>query len=98
MEQTTQKQISHLHELLKDFDTAMLVTRSRDGHMHGRPMAVAQVQPDADCLFVTSIDSPKMAEIDADPDATLTFQDDSRYISVSGRIIAMRDQALLDEL
>lgn len=32
-----------LHDLLKDFDTAMLVTGSLDGGLRGRPMAVAEL-------------------------------------------------------
>ncbi len=68
----------HLYDLLKDFDTAMLVTRSADGHMHARPMAVAEMRPDADAYFVTGIDSPKVAEIKANPDVTLTFQSKTR--------------------
>ena len=56
----------HLYDLLASFETAMLVTRGRDGHMHARPMAVAEMRADADAYFVTSIDSPKVAEIYAD--------------------------------
>ena len=53
----------HLYELIDDFDTAMLVTHSSGAGMHARPMAVAQLKPDADTYFVTSIDAPKIAEI-----------------------------------
>lgn len=53
------KRREHLYDLLKDFDTAMLVTKSADGHMHARPMAVAELRADADAYFVTGIDSPK---------------------------------------
>ncbi len=64
----------HLYDLLKDFDTAMLVTQSADGHMHSRPMAIAELRADSDAYFVTSIDSPKVDEIKANPSVTLTFQ------------------------
>jgi len=36
----------HLHDLIKDFRTAMLTTRTRDGGVHIRPMAVAKLAPD----------------------------------------------------
>ena len=88
----------HLYDLLKDFDTAMLVTRSDDGHMHARPMAVAELRPDADAYFVTSIDSPKVAEVDTSPSVTLTFQGSSQFASLSGRASVMRDRALIDRL
>ena len=97
MNKATNKQ-EHLYELLKDFDTAMLVTRSADGHMHSRPMAIAELRPDSDAYFVTGIDSPKVAEITANPSVTLTFQSSNQYASLSGRAAITRDQALIDRL
>ncbi len=88
----------HLYELLKDFDTAMLVTRSADGQMHGRPMAVAQLKADADAYFVSGLDTPKVAEIERDPNVTLTFQSARQFASVCGRVSIARDQALIDRL
>lgn len=87
-----------LYDLLKDFDTAMLVTRAADGHMHARPMAVAELNPDADAYFVTGIDSPKAAEINAESTVTLTFQSSNQYASVSGRAEIVRDRALIERL
>lgn len=97
MGQSTQPQ-EHLYEMLKDFDTAMLVTRSADGRMHARPMAVAELAPNADAYFVTGIDSPKVAEIEADPHVTLTFQSSAQFATISGRVTVVRDRALLDRL
>ncbi len=88
----------HLYDLLKDFDTAMLVTRSADGHMHSRPMAIAQMRRDADAYFVTHIDSPKVAEISANPNCTLTFQSKTQFASLSGQGTVVRDQALVERL
>ncbi len=92
------KRAEHLYDLLKDFDTAMLITRSGEGHMHARPMAVAELRPDADAYFVTAIDSPKVAEIEASPDVTLTFQSSNQFASVCGRVRVVRDPALIDRL
>ena len=88
----------HLYDLLKDFDTAMLVTRSADGHMHSRPMAIAELRPGSDAYFVTGSDSPKAAEIKANPSVTLTFQSSNQYASLSGQATITRDQALIDRL
>src|SRR4029453_1886279 len=88
----------HLYDLLKDFDTAMLVTRSADGHMHSRPMAIAALGPDSDAYLVTSIDSPKVAEVQANPGVTLTFQSSNQYASLSGQVMIVRDRALIDRL
>jgi general stress protein 26 len=64
----------HLYDLLKGFDTAMLVTYPTGGPAHARPMAVAELRPDVDTYFVTSIDSPKIEEIEENPSVTLTFR------------------------
>jgi general stress protein 26 len=88
----------HLYDLLEGFDTAMLVTRGHDGHMHARPMAVAEMHADADCYFVTSIDSPKVAEIYADADVLLTFQSAHQYAAIYGRVNIVRERALIDRL
>ena len=66
--------------------------------MHARPMAVAELRPDADAYFVTSIDSPKVEEIEASPDVTLTFQSSNQFASVCGRVRIVRDPALIDRL
>lgn len=88
----------HLYELIKDFDTAMLVTHSSGGGMHARPMAVAQLKPDADAYFATSIDSPKIDEISADPRALVIFQGKSQFATVRGMARVERDRALIDKL
>lgn len=88
----------HLYDLLQDFDTAMLVTHAGDGRLHARPMAVAELRPDADAYFVTSIDSPKVAEIDADAEVLLTFQSAKQYAAVYGRVTVVQDRALIERL
>lgn len=88
----------HLYDLLRDFDTAMLITRAADGHLHARPMAVAELRADADAYFVTDIGSPKIAEIDADADVLLTFQSARQYAAVYGRVNVVQDRQLIDRL
>lgn len=87
-----------LYDVLKEFDHAMLVTRSLDGDMHARPMAVAELEPDADAFFVTSIESPKVVELQANPQATLTFQAPKRFATLRGTVEVLRDRTLLDRL
>jgi general stress protein 26 len=88
----------HLYELLGDFDTAMLVTRGGGGEMRARPMAVAELRPDADAYFVTSVGSPKVAEIDSYPSVTLTFQRANEFASLSGEMTIVTDRALIHRL
>jgi general stress protein 26 len=88
----------HLYDLIKDFNTGMLVTRAGNGGMHGRPMRVAQLKPDADAYFATSIDSPKAAEIEADPRVLVLFQSTAQFAVLEGRATIVRDRALIEKL
>jgi general stress protein 26 len=88
----------HLYDLIKDFKTAMLVTRGSDGLFHARPMAVAEMKPDADAYFSTSIASPKIAELEADPRALITFQGSNEFAAIEGMVAIVRDRALIDRL
>ncbi len=74
----------HLHELLKEFDTAMMITCGSDNVIHARPMAVAELMSDGTAWFVADIHSPKVAQIQADPTVTLTFQSSRQFASVHG--------------
>ena len=40
-----------LHDLLHDFDAAMLVTRTEGGQLRSRPMALAAVDPNGTLWF-----------------------------------------------
>lgn len=87
----------HLHELLESFDTAMLITRHDEGH-HARPMAVAAVEG-GDCVwFIMSVDSPKAAEIRADPRVSATFQAGRRFVALSGIAEIVHDRAKIHAL
>lgn len=88
----------HLYDLTKDFKTAMLVTREPDGTIRARPMAVAEMSPNADAYFSTSIKSPKIAEIEADPQVLITFQGRNEFASIEGTATVVRDRALIDRL
>jgi general stress protein 26 len=88
----------NLFDLIKDFDTAFLMTKAGDGRMHGRPMAVAKLERDSDLYFVGDVTSPKVEEIKSDPQVTATFQSSNQFATVSGRAEIVRDQAVIDEL
>ena len=87
----------HLYDIVKDFQTAMLVTRAGQD-LHARPMAIAELKPDADAYFMTRIEAPKVAEVTADPNVLLTFQSSSEYASMRGTVSVVRDRALIDRL
>jgi general stress protein 26 len=87
----------HLHDLIKEFRTAMLVTQE-GGELHSRPMAIAEFGSDNDIWFSTSIQSPKIEEIRSNPRVLVTMQDASRFVSVGGTCVVSQDRAHIARL
>jgi general stress protein 26 len=91
---------AHLREVIADFDTAMLVTRSLQGEMRARPLVLAQPDDAGDHLlyFPTNASSLKVHEIEADPRVNVTMQNARRFVSLSGHAAVASDRALIDRL
>jgi general stress protein 26 len=70
--------------MLRDFSEATLVTRSRSGSLHGRPMSIAQVDDNVTLWFITSVASAKVDEVADDARATVTLQSSARFICLNG--------------
>jgi general stress protein 26 len=90
--------IEHVRELLGDFDTATLVTRARDGRLHGRPMAIASVEDNGTLWFVTDRTSEKAAEVGADEAALVTLQSSRRFLTANGAATLVDNRAKVQEL
>jgi general stress protein 26 len=88
----------HFHELAADFDNAVLVTQTPGGELHARPMAVAELGADGRAYFATALDSPKVAELEADPHAVAVFQDKRQFATLAGTVRVSRDRQLIDRL
>jgi len=85
--------------LLSRFDTGMLITQAGNNMLHGRPMAVAQVDEQCDVWFVTDIDSPKMHEIRANDQVIVSFQNKrDEFVTLTGRAELLRDPQKIDEV
>jgi general stress protein 26 len=88
-----------LKELMGDFDTAMLVTRTADGGLRSRPLSIAHNEDDPERLyFSTAVDSPKVRELEADPRVGVCMQDKRKFVSVTGVARLVTDRALIDKL
>ena len=88
----------HLVSVIEDFDTAMLVTASAGGPIHGRPMGIAEVDGNGDLYFSTSIDSEKVRELEAEPRAAVVLQGKTKFASLSGTVRVVQDRATIDRL
>ncbi len=84
---------AHLFELLREFDTATVITRTRTGELHGRPMAVAEVADDGTLWFITGVDSTKVLEIRDDSRAMISLQSSRRFVTINGHFELVADRA-----
>lgn len=89
---------SKLRELLDEFGVAMLVTRTADGSLRARPMALADADPDGTLWFATDRHSGKVDELDYDPHVAVTMQSKLKYVSLSGTARTVDDRAKLSQL
>jgi general stress protein 26 len=86
----------HLVDVLKDFDTAMLMTRTTSGELRGRPMTLADIQPNGSVLFATALNHETVREIEKEPRVALTVQGKLKFASVSGIASITRDRQLIE--
>jgi len=89
-----------IHDILGEFDDAMLVTHDPKGYAHARPMRIAACNEDRldDVWFVTGVDSGKIDEIRREPRVAVTMADGSHYLSLTGHARVVRDAAKIKEL
>lgn len=78
----------------------MLTTQRADGLLVSRPMATQALADGADFWFVTAKGSPKLAEIEANPQVNLAYYKDRtrEWISVAGKARLVTDRAKIHEL
>ncbi|HEX6240930.1 MAG TPA: pyridoxamine 5'-phosphate oxidase family protein [Polyangiales bacterium] len=88
----------HLVDLLKDFDTAMLVTHTAGEAIRARPMHLVQVQEDGSVLFVSSRQGGAAKEISRTADVAVTVQGKAKFASLSGRAKLDDDRGRIAEL
>lgn len=85
-------------EILKGFDTAMLVTHGSSAGLHARPMAIAQVEGDGAIWFITGGDTSKVFELEQDATILAVMQGEKKSLSVGGRAELSRDRQKIREL
>jgi general stress protein 26 len=91
-------QVQRIHELLEDFDTAMLITHGGE-FAHARPMAIACVESNCDVWFFTGRSSPKVHEIHNDDSVLVVCQNEhNRYVTLNGRAEIVADRAKARQL
>jgi general stress protein 26 len=87
-----------LRGLLEEFDVAMLATRTKDGQLRARPMALAEVEPGGTLWFLTDRHSAKVDEIERDVQVLVTMQSKTKFVSLSGTAAPVEDRARVARL
>ncbi|PRP89379.1 putative stress protein (general stress protein 26) [Planoprotostelium fungivorum] len=88
--------VNHFYEIVKSFGACMLVSKFSDEKMHGRPMRIVSVE-DGGIWMYTSVNSPKVDEIEHNQIVGLTFQDGSRWVSMTGTAEIVRQQDKIEK-
>jgi general stress protein 26 len=91
---STEKKLDELYELIDGIDTALLTTRQIDGSLVSRPMAVQERRAGVDLWFMTSAETHKAGELEAQPDVNVAFYKERtrEWVSVSGTARLNRDR------
>ncbi len=91
--------IQKIAELIKDIRVAMLTTVSTDGSLHSRPMATQDTPFTGEVVFLTSVNSGKVDEIQEDAQVNLCYSDAKHsFVTLSGRASLSNDRALIAAL
>jgi general stress protein 26 len=90
---------THLFRIATGFEVGMLATIAVDGHLHGRPMAIADLSTEDGAIwFLAQRDSEPCTELGADARALVTLQGHGSYVQCSGRASLVDDRIRLHEI
>ena len=88
----------HFFELLHEFETATVITRSRTGELHGRPMAIADIDDEGTLWFITKVDSTKVLEVRDDSRAMISLQNAQKFVTMNGHFELVSDRRKVDSI
>ena len=91
--------VARLLEVARDFRYAMLTTVAADGHLHARPMTVAELdEEDGAIWFLVACDHASVDEIRRDDRALVTMQGPDSYVQWSGHATLVEDPIRVHEV
>lgn len=99
-EQVIQTAVAEVAALIEGTEVVMFTTRNGEGRLVSRPLAVRKVPFDGSAWFLTSLDSAKIGEIEADPRVNLAYVNarHGAYVSIDGRAYVSVDRARIAAL
>ena len=98
MTKSAEDPVKKLGEMIKDIDFCMLTTID-NGVLRSRPMSTQNDEFNGVLWFLTSTDSHKMSEVEADNRVNVSYAEpkSNRFISVSGTASMVQDQGLIEK-
>ena len=87
-------------DMIRGIHIALLVTQDEQNRLFARPMGAQEKDKDDLLWFFTDRDSPKVREIEANPNVLLSYSDPDKqnYVSLSGKADIVDDRAKIAEL
>jgi general stress protein 26 len=97
MADTADEPLEIVRRILSKGRTASVTTRSANGELHSRPLAIIEDDFVDTLWFFTADPSPKTAELALDPDVNVSVGDGKGWLSFSGTAAVSRDQARIEK-
>ena len=94
---THDEELDTINHIIKATRFATITTRTADGDLVSRPLAVLDREFDGTVWFFTQDPSPKTEDIAADPHVNVAYADGASHVSLSGTATVTRDAALIDK-
>ncbi|SJZ97753.1 pyridoxamine 5'-phosphate oxidase family protein [Sediminibacterium ginsengisoli] len=90
--------VAKYKSLVSAIGTCMFTTSGESGHHASRPMAIVDVDDDANTWFFTSLNSEKIKDIRNDQDVAMIFAHPGKeiYVDVKGRAAIITDRATME--
>ncbi len=92
-------QLDRLGKLIGEMQTGMLATYDNTlKTLRSRPLTTLKMDDEPALWFLTSITSPKIAELDSTTEVCISYANGKDYVSISGLAQINRDRSVIDEL
>ena len=93
----TNEDMTTIDRIIKKTRFATVTTRTADGDLVSRPLAVLEHDFDGTVWFFTAEPSPKTDDVAHDAHINVAYVDGSSVVSLSGTATVERDRARIDE-
>ena len=97
MANTHHEELEIINRIMKATRFATVTTRTKDGSLVSRPLAVLDREFDGTVWFFTQHPSPKTDDVAHDKHVNVAYADGANHISLAGTASVDRDQSRIDE-